>query len=263
MNDFTERLYWRMLAVSDVCGRGPGTVTKIATLCVPRLPKPTEEIQAALDELVRVGRIILYCEHGVWAYQIVDFDERQPIAMFSRGPRMSRFPAPPDAVRAALHAGAVPLADAVPLFDPDAAPEKGDHPHAAVEIETSDAVPQQKEVGSGHTEDRRRDEMRSTDQSATARAAKLGAGLSDLSLENLGAELERRSPEMDAEGRLLACLPDADRNTEQVLRSQLETQPEHAADHARRELEAAQGVRSPTKYVVGILRNWNQKGMAA
>jgi hypothetical protein len=262
LSDFAERLYWRMLAVSDQCGRGPGSVTKIASLCVPRLPKSSDDVLSALEELVQARRIALYCENNVWAFQILEFDERQPVAL-TKGTRMSRFPAPPVAVRGGAHiAGAVPPADAVPLFDPDAVPEKV--PHAVAGNEVADAVPQQVHSDSVHTEQRKEKERRDRPERATTRTPPGFAGLSDLSLEELGPELERRTGSLDGLGRLMAVLPDADRNTERVLAKLLEGLPEHAAHHARLELEAASStVRSPTKYVVGILRNWNERGAAA
>jgi hypothetical protein len=255
VSDFAERLYWRMLAVSDDCGRGPGTVQKIASLCIPRLAKAPEDVRDALEELVRADRIALGLVKGIWAFEIIDFNERQPIAQ-SKAQRVSRYPSPLSADLSMFQA------DAVPLFDADAVPV--DHPHAVVDS-ALDAVPaQQLRVGSGQnrTEERKGDKNNRPERASTEATSGL-AGLSTLSLSEIGKALESRSVPSDPLQRLLDVLPDRDRNTEQVLRRLLETLPDHAADHARRELEDAQQVRSPVKYVVGILRNWNEKGIAA
>jgi hypothetical protein len=255
VSDFAERLYWRMLAVSDTCGRGPGSAAKIAGLCTPRLAKSTDEIRDALDSLVRVGRIVLYCENGSWAYYIVGFGERQPVAHF--GKRLSRFPSPPPgAVRAAPSSDAVPTgADAVPLFDQDAAP---------VEKKVSLT---QLSSGSPHTEQSRAEERRPNHQSRASTAdsarsrAQEPAALVNESLEDWSARVTRKSAAAERTSspflRLLAVLPDRDENSQVVLRKYLEALPAHAADLVREEvLAAGVEVRRPTAYAVGILKRW-------
>jgi hypothetical protein len=105
LTDFGERLYMRMLSQTDTWGRLSGELVKIRDLCLPRLAKTDSEINLALEELVRAGRITLYCVDGVWACQLVDFDRHQPIARLKRAP--SRWPAPPQTDRQEVPAKSV------------------------------------------------------------------------------------------------------------------------------------------------------------
>jgi hypothetical protein len=93
LSDFAERLYWRLLAQTDPCGRLPGSATKLRLMSIPRLSVTDEQMISALEELVAAARITLYCEKGVWACQILGFDESQPLALMGEV-RHSRFPAP-------------------------------------------------------------------------------------------------------------------------------------------------------------------------
>ena len=58
-----------------------------------RLAVSDNELAGALEELVRAGRIAIYCVDGTWVCQLLDFDRHQPIARLKRAP--SRWPAPP------------------------------------------------------------------------------------------------------------------------------------------------------------------------
>lgn len=93
LSHWGERLYWRLLSQTDQWGRLPGEHVKIRDLCIPRLAVSDTELAEALDELVRAGRIVLYCVDGVWACQLVDFDRHQAFSRKRRAP--SRYPDPP------------------------------------------------------------------------------------------------------------------------------------------------------------------------
>src|SRR4051812_16944177 len=93
LSHFGERLYWRLLSQTDSWGRPPGELVKIRDLAIPRLAVSDSELAATLEELVRAGRIAVYCVDGTWACQLLDFDRHQPIARLKRG--KSRWPAPP------------------------------------------------------------------------------------------------------------------------------------------------------------------------
>jgi hypothetical protein len=93
LSDFAERLYWRMLAMSDDCGRGPGEVMTLTALCIPTLLKATADVQEALEELTRAGLIRLYLSKDAWAYEIVNFDQRQLVQKMKV--RRSKYTAPP------------------------------------------------------------------------------------------------------------------------------------------------------------------------
>jgi hypothetical protein len=97
LNDFTERLYWRMLAKSDPWGRLPGSPKKLRGLCVPLVARASENrIEEALVDLAYVNRIERYEVDGTPYVQLVDFAENQPNDVLGRsGARYtSRFPGP-------------------------------------------------------------------------------------------------------------------------------------------------------------------------
>lgn len=90
-----ERLYFRMLGHSSPWGRLNGHPLKLRALCYPLLGWTDAEVGGFLEELVDVGRAIVYAtDDGLWI-QLVDFDENQPKEAYkSRG--TSKIPAPPD-----------------------------------------------------------------------------------------------------------------------------------------------------------------------
>jgi hypothetical protein len=95
LSDFAERLYWRMLAVSDEWGRLSGAPDKIRFRCISRLERSEADIEAALDELIAAGRIERYCEGGKWTTQLLDFNKQQPYEVWGRQNlrhQRSRFP---------------------------------------------------------------------------------------------------------------------------------------------------------------------------
>jgi hypothetical protein len=78
LTDFAERLYWRMLGVSDEWGRLDGEPGKVRARCVSRLDRTEAEVAAGLEELVKAGRIELYLEAGIWTCQVTGADEYMP-----------------------------------------------------------------------------------------------------------------------------------------------------------------------------------------
>jgi hypothetical protein len=86
-----ERLYWRMLAVTDTWGRLTGDLDKLRLVAIPSLAWDDERLHRVVAELVRGGAIDRYCTDDVWVIQVVNFDERQLVAKIKRAP--SRFPA--------------------------------------------------------------------------------------------------------------------------------------------------------------------------
>lgn len=248
LSDFAERLYWRMLASSDDCGRGPGTITKIASLCIPRLAKAPEDVRDALEELVRTDRIALALVHGIWVYEIIDFAARQPIA-HRKHKRVSRYPSPLDTDSSTF------VADAVPLFDLDQA-ETVPRPHTAVDKTPDTAPARQLSAGSGQNkEEEIKEEQTRTSRARASTSLPPGcAGLSDFTIET------PVKVELDV-ARLLTILPDHDRSTAGVLRAFLVRLPPHAAQYVEEELEAASSVRRPTAWVVGVLKRWSEHGI--
>ena len=67
-----------MVGRADPWGRLPGTARKLQTECLDYVPISTHDVQALLEELIRAGRIALYCEDGVWVCQILDWERNQP-----------------------------------------------------------------------------------------------------------------------------------------------------------------------------------------
>lgn len=93
LSHFGERLYWRLLSQTDQWGRLPGEKVKLRDLAIPRLAVSDNELAEALEELVRAGRIVLYCAGGTWVCQLLDFDRHQAFSAQRRRP--SRYPDPP------------------------------------------------------------------------------------------------------------------------------------------------------------------------
>ena len=100
LSDFGERLYWRLLSQSDAWGRLVGDADKVIALCCPRLRVTEEQIDAAIAELVDVGRVIAYDVDGTRYLQLADFDKHQP--MSARGRGTSKIPAPGTAQNCAV-----------------------------------------------------------------------------------------------------------------------------------------------------------------
>ncbi len=97
LNDFEERLFWRLVAKSDAWGRLPGSPRKIKALCAPLVARATEtRITEALDGLENHGRLTRYEVEGRPYCQLVDFDENQPRDAIgnSRGRYQSQIPPP-------------------------------------------------------------------------------------------------------------------------------------------------------------------------
>jgi hypothetical protein len=99
VSHFAERLYWRIVSQADAWGRLPGTERKVGAVCVPLLGVREAKIGEALDELIAVGRIVVYCEQGIWTCEVTDWDRNQPRDVRGRNGRrfQSRFPARTDA----------------------------------------------------------------------------------------------------------------------------------------------------------------------
>lgn len=93
LSDFSERVWWRILAQTDAWGRLPGDLDKLIALSMPLLaPKPAK-VEDALVELEQAGRIVRYTAEGVAVIQVVDFDVHQREA--TRRRRASVFPDSP------------------------------------------------------------------------------------------------------------------------------------------------------------------------
>lgn len=102
LSHLAERLFFRMLSQTDPWGRLEGNPVKIRAKCLPTLDVSSEELVDALEELVNVGRIVIYTgePNGGLACQLVEFDEHQPKSLRGkRGP--SRFGNPPEEALAA------------------------------------------------------------------------------------------------------------------------------------------------------------------
>lgn len=99
-------LFWNLLAVTDAWGRGYGSPVKVRARAVPLFGWELPFVGEKLEELVSVGRIVLYSDDGALIFQLVDFDEHQPSDLKrKRGP--SRFADPPaEAIKAARSAAA-------------------------------------------------------------------------------------------------------------------------------------------------------------
>lgn len=237
LSDFAERLFWRMLALSDACGRLTGDATKIRVLCIPLLDRDDDAVRVALEELVRADRIELYCTRGEWVCQITRFDEHQPRQFVARL-RQSRWPAPPrDAVPAAGQSrDAVPATtDAVPSPDADSGRKK----HVRV-----DSPPREQT-----RPDQKREDF-PAEQSEAHQAARAREAVAALVDESLASGLPASS-RRDLTP-LLEMLPDADSNTAKVLDEIFGGLPPHFVGLAREELLAAENVRRPAAYLVRI-----------
>lgn len=270
LSDRSALLYVMSIPHLDVEGRMGGLPLEVVGEVVPyiaaarqsdwTLPKVSgylAEWGRTLDEDNHPRPLVLhYCVAGVWVLQFEGFKKNQRLRADREAP--SRFPAPPGdlfsmAVPTAVPAPAVgpdvPTSDGVPsppLFDLPGGPTPGVDP-GELRTQTEEEVQEEENL-----------------QSSTAEASYAArAALSDFDLETVGADLERKlqfkAP--DPVVRLLAVLPDHDRNTERVLRSYLAELPAHAADWLVDELDAAPGVRRRTPYAVGILKRWSEKGV--
>lgn len=95
VSHLAERVFFRMLSQSDAWGRLQGSPPKLKAKCLPTLDVTMDELVEVLEELVQVGRILMYAQaNGELACQLVEFDEHQPRALIGkRG--SSRFEAPP------------------------------------------------------------------------------------------------------------------------------------------------------------------------
>lgn len=95
VSDGAERLYWRMVAVSDWWGRLEGKPRKVRAKAIPLLKRSDLQVARMLDELQDAGRVLLY-EHENEVYiQLVDFDKHQPADYIRKRGKGSRFPEPP------------------------------------------------------------------------------------------------------------------------------------------------------------------------
>lgn len=94
LSDLAERIYWRLLAMSDPWGRLDARPRKLRARCYPMLRCSDEQVGYALLEMLAVGRIVVYEKAGVTIVQIVDFERNQPRDAIRRRPDKSRFPDP-------------------------------------------------------------------------------------------------------------------------------------------------------------------------
>lgn len=112
LSDFSERLFWRLVAHADPWGRLAGDAAKVRARCCALLNRPDEEIATALDELESTYRIFRYEAEGTCVLEITDWEQNQPKDVLGRGENRfkSRFPAPPGlaARRDAAQSGGVP-----------------------------------------------------------------------------------------------------------------------------------------------------------
>lgn len=92
-----ECLFWRILSQTDDCGRLAGSAAKIRVSCMGLRAVTVDEVEEALEELVRVGRVTRACVDGEWVCQVTDFEANQPPGLLRR-PRPSRFPPIPQQV---------------------------------------------------------------------------------------------------------------------------------------------------------------------
>jgi hypothetical protein len=90
LSDAGERLYMRILAVTDPWGRVTGDLDKLRLVAIPSLPWDDDKLHRAILELEQVGAIERYSTDGVWVIQVVNFDERQLVTKMKRA--ASRFP---------------------------------------------------------------------------------------------------------------------------------------------------------------------------
>ena len=65
VGDFAERLFFRMVAISDDWGNLPGDALILHSLAVPLLRQKSEEdIHAGAEELCRANLLVIVKEHG-------------------------------------------------------------------------------------------------------------------------------------------------------------------------------------------------------
>lgn len=90
LTDAGERLYFRILSVTDQWGRVTGDLDKLRLVAIPSLPWDDDKLHRTLAELERAGAIDRYTTDGVWVIQVVNFDARQLVTKMKRA--QSRFP---------------------------------------------------------------------------------------------------------------------------------------------------------------------------
>lgn len=114
LTDASERLYMRILAVTDPWGRVTGDLDKLRLVAIPSLPWDDDKLHRAILELERSGAIDRYSTDDVWVIQVVNFDERQLVTKMKRAP--SRFPnRTPSSLSANDLTLSLPLLDTVEL----------------------------------------------------------------------------------------------------------------------------------------------------
>lgn len=112
LSDFSERLFWRLVAHADPWGRLAGDTAKVRARCCALLNRTDQEIATALDELEATYRISRYEADGVRVLEVSDWEQNQPTDVLGRnGKRFnSRFPdrVSRDARRSAAQRGSPP-----------------------------------------------------------------------------------------------------------------------------------------------------------
>lgn len=100
LSHLAERLWWRILALSDPWGRLDARPRKLRAACYPMLPQITDaDAGRCLLELQDAGRIIVWEKDGQHIVQIVDFEKNQPREAFRKRPPESRYPQPPASLK--------------------------------------------------------------------------------------------------------------------------------------------------------------------
>lgn len=122
LTDGAERLYWRMVAVSDWWGRLEGKPRKVKAKTMPMVKRTDAQIARQLVELVEAGRILVYESEGEPFVQIVDFDKHQPTEYIRKRGKASKFPEPPANGQQAWHF-------------PELLRPRTNHSHKEVEVE--------------------------------------------------------------------------------------------------------------------------------
>lgn len=94
LEDFEERLLWRVLVTSDSWGRERGDAFSVRIRCVPGLPVSDDDVEAALVALEEAEQVFRWEQDGVTYVQVVGFDEHQ-LGELRRKRGASKFPDPP------------------------------------------------------------------------------------------------------------------------------------------------------------------------
>jgi hypothetical protein len=237
VSHLAERVYFRMLSQSDTWGRLSGSPAKIKAKCLPTLDVTTEDLVDALEELVNVGRIIVYAQaNGELACQLVEFDEHQPKALLGRR-GSSRFGDPPDEA----------ITDACRRMQ---AARMGGHDRARLVVRAHD-LSRLRTTREDQTETENRDREEGSPTASTE-----GPG-----------ELPFSKNEDDLE-ELVASLKGSDEHTLAVLRSVLHGQPEVVLARALESLEARRRDRtkqplvSEARYLVSICQRLREERAA-